>query len=107
MNGATSGTTSAQRVSVAPQPQAAVYAQSAPQPGAYTASYDPRPARAIDPVYQRQEVAFDGGQPSGTIVVDTTNKFLYLVEAPGQALRYGIGVGRPGFPLARGQDDQS
>ncbi|MGY4438738.1 lipoprotein-anchoring transpeptidase ErfK/SrfK [Bradyrhizobium sp. LM2.3] len=33
----------------------------------------------------------------GTLVVDTPNKFLYLVEGNGKAMRYGIGVGRPGF----------
>lgn len=65
--------------------------------GAYTASYDPNPGKIIDPIFQRQKVAFDGPQQPGTIVIDTTNKFLYFVEAPGQAVRYGIGVGRPGF----------
>ena len=33
----------------------------------------------------------------GTIIVDTPHHFLYLVTGDGQALRYGIGVGRPGF----------
>ncbi len=56
-----------------------------------------QPRKLIDPMYQRQEVAYDGKQPAGTIVIDTTNKFLYLVEGQGQALRYGIGVGRLGF----------
>ena len=36
----------------------------------------------------------------GTIVIDTPNKFLYLVEDGGKAMRYGIGVGRPGFTWA-------
>ena len=62
-----------------------------------TADYAVRPTKAVDPMYQRQEVDFTGRQPAGTIVIDTQNKFLYLVEAPGRALRYGIGVGRPGF----------
>ena len=52
---------------------------------------------AIDPAYRRQEVAYAGPQGPGTIVIDTTSKFLYLVEGGGHALRYGIGVGRPGF----------
>lgn len=51
----------------------------------------------IDPKYERQVVAFDGKEAPGTIVIDTPNKFLYLVEEGGKALRYGIGVGRPGF----------
>ena len=44
-----------------------------------------------------QVVAFDGPQRAGTIVVDTPGKFLYLVQPGHQAIRYGIGVGRPGF----------
>ncbi|AWB25123.1 L,D-transpeptidase [Methylobacterium currus] len=53
--------------------------------------------RAIDPRFQRQEVAYDGGHRPGTIVIDTPSRFLYLVQPGGRALRYGIGVGRPGF----------
>jgi lipoprotein-anchoring transpeptidase ErfK/SrfK len=53
--------------------------------------------RGMNPIYLRQEVAYDGGQRPGTIVIDTPNKFLYLVQPGGRALRYGIGVGRPGF----------
>jgi lipoprotein-anchoring transpeptidase ErfK/SrfK len=53
--------------------------------------------RGIDPIYVRQEVEFAGLQRPGTIVIDTPNKFLFLVEKRGRALRYGIGVGRPGF----------
>ena len=33
----------------------------------------------------------------GTIVVDTPNRFLYLVEEGGTAVRYGVGIGRTGF----------
>jgi lipoprotein-anchoring transpeptidase ErfK/SrfK len=54
----------------------------------------------IDPRYMRQEVAYRGTEPPGTILIDTPNKFLYLVEPGGRALRYGIGVGRPGFTWA-------
>jgi lipoprotein-anchoring transpeptidase ErfK/SrfK len=42
-------------------------------------------------------VAYDGPQRPGTIVIDTPNKFLYLVQPSGRASRYGIGVGRQGF----------
>ncbi|WP_375456367.1 L,D-transpeptidase [uncultured Methylobacterium sp.] len=59
-----------------------------------------RIARAPDPVYARQEVAFAGRQRPGTIVIDTPSRFLYLVQPGGRALRYGIGVGRPGFSWA-------
>ncbi len=44
-----------------------------------------------------QLVANPTGQPAGTIVVDTRSKHLYFVQADGQALEYGIGVGRQGF----------
>ena len=51
----------------------------------------------MDPRFLRQEVAYDGKEAAGTIVIDTRNHFLYLVEGEGRAIRYGIGVGRPGF----------
>ena len=57
-------------------------------------------AYPVDPKYDRQVVDFRGEEPPGTIVIDTPNKFLYLVEDGGKALRYGIGVGRPGFTWA-------
>jgi lipoprotein-anchoring transpeptidase ErfK/SrfK len=55
---------------------------------------------AIAPQYHRQIVAYDGRQRPGTIVIDTGNRFLYLVQPGGRAIRYGIGVGRPGFSWA-------
>jgi lipoprotein-anchoring transpeptidase ErfK/SrfK len=51
----------------------------------------------MDPRYQKQVVAYDGKEPAGTVIIDTPNKFLFLVQGDGKALRYGIGVGRPGF----------
>jgi lipoprotein-anchoring transpeptidase ErfK/SrfK len=48
----------------------------------------------------RQEVDYAGRESAGTIVVDTPNRFLYLVLGNGRAVRYGIGVGRPGFEWA-------
>jgi lipoprotein-anchoring transpeptidase ErfK/SrfK len=50
-----------------------------------------------DPAFDRQEVAYSGPHAPGTIIIDTPNKFLFLVQAGGSAIRYGIGVGRPGF----------
>jgi len=52
---------------------------------------------ALDPKYQPQMVDYTGKEGPGTIVVDTPNKFLFLVQSGGKAMRYGIGVGRPGF----------
>ncbi|TVR09456.1 MAG: L,D-transpeptidase [Salinarimonadaceae bacterium] len=51
----------------------------------------------IDPRFHRQRVDYTGGEAAGTIVVDIDNRFLYLVEEGGKAMRYGIGVGRNGF----------
>jgi lipoprotein-anchoring transpeptidase ErfK/SrfK len=68
----------------------------APQAYAAPNQSDPRDG-PTDPKFLRQEVAYPGREPPGTIIVDTANKFLYLVEGGGRALRYGIGVGRPGF----------
>jgi len=51
----------------------------------------------LDPRYEKQVVAYHGKERQGTIVIDTPNKFLFLVQGDGSALRYGIGVGRPGF----------
>jgi lipoprotein-anchoring transpeptidase ErfK/SrfK len=47
--------------------------------------------------YMPQMVPFDGGYPSGTIVIDTNNHFLYLVQGFGKARRYGIAVGKDGL----------
>jgi lipoprotein-anchoring transpeptidase ErfK/SrfK len=44
--------------------------------------------------YQRQEVAFKSAEPPGTIVVDARKCFLHLVTAPGQAIRYGVALGK-------------
>jgi lipoprotein-anchoring transpeptidase ErfK/SrfK len=57
------------------------------------------PIRKIPPQYYRQVVQTPPNiaQPPGTVVVDTQNKFLYLTQADGTSMRYGIGVGRQGF----------
>ena len=45
----------------------------------------------------KQVVPYMGKEPAGTIVIDTTQRFLFLVQGDGTAMRYGIGVGRDGF----------
>lgn len=52
---------------------------------------------AMDPRFERQTVMYTGPEPRGTIIINTQARFLYLVEGGGRAVRYGIGVGRPGF----------
>ena len=60
-----------------------------------------RPAATrLDPMFLPQQVAYDGKEKPGTIVIDTNNRFLYLVGENGQARRYGVGVGKPGFEWA-------
>ncbi|MEX1083252.1 MAG: L,D-transpeptidase [Xanthobacteraceae bacterium] len=46
---------------------------------------------------QRQLVDYRTKEPAGTIVIDTANTYLYFVLGNGQAMRYGLGVGREGF----------
>jgi lipoprotein-anchoring transpeptidase ErfK/SrfK len=60
-----------------------------------TALAHPRPLR-LDPVYEAQYVDFPEF-PAGVILVDPRNRFLYFVEAPYLARRYGVGVGRAGL----------
>ncbi len=60
------------------------------------------PVNRVDPALFRQVVATPPHVPDrpGTIVVDPQAKYLYLVQAGGQSLRYAIGVGRQGFSWA-------
>jgi lipoprotein-anchoring transpeptidase ErfK/SrfK len=85
------------------QPAAPEY-QSQPQAGTQQgfapSGQGDMAAHQVDPKYDRQTVEYRGEEKPGTIVIDTPNKFLYLVEDGGKALRYGIGVGRPGFTWA-------
>jgi lipoprotein-anchoring transpeptidase ErfK/SrfK len=55
------------------------------------------PLSRIDPAFLRARVAYAGREEPGTIVVDPGARYLYLVLERGQALRYGVGVGREGF----------
>ena len=85
-----------------PQPsyesRRALLPRTEPQPAMYQQDVSSEPARpAFDPKYEKQLVEYNGKETAGTIVVDTPNKFLFLVQGNGKAMRYGIGVGRPGF----------
>lgn len=63
------------------------------QPG-----YVPTAEEEMLPVELRpQPVFFRSNEPPGTIIVHTEERFLYVVQGNGQAIRYGIGVGREGF----------
>ncbi|MGN6583894.1 MAG: L,D-transpeptidase [Rhizobiaceae bacterium] len=56
---------------------------------------DARPF-TIKPAFEPQSVPFSG-YPKGTLVIDTSKKFLYLVESSTTARRYPIAVGREGL----------
>jgi lipoprotein-anchoring transpeptidase ErfK/SrfK len=58
---------------------------------------EPQDETAIDPRLRRQIVSYQGREAPGTVIVDTPNTYLYYVLGNGQAIRYGIGVGRDGF----------
>jgi lipoprotein-anchoring transpeptidase ErfK/SrfK len=46
---------------------------------------------------RRQSVSYRTEQPPGTIIVNTADRYLYLIMGNGIAMRYGVGVGRDGF----------
>jgi lipoprotein-anchoring transpeptidase ErfK/SrfK len=58
------------------------------------------PVEKIPPQFLRQVVDDPTGERPGTIVVDTSSHFLYLVREGGYAIRYGVGLGRAGFEWA-------
>jgi lipoprotein-anchoring transpeptidase ErfK/SrfK len=51
----------------------------------------------VETQFFRQEVDYPTYEPTGTIVVATQARFLYLVGVNGRAMRYGIGVGKAGL----------
>ena len=81
-----------------PRPPGNVYAHAG-HVGVSEETIDPR-RQPIDPIYLRQVVPYAGTEKAGTIIIDTPQRFLFLVQGDGTALRYGIGVGRDGFTWA-------
>ena len=75
-----------------PPVQSAPQAQPAPE-----IDEESRPAIETPARFKRQIVSYATHEAPGTIVIDTPNTYLYLVLGNGQAMRYGIGVGRDGF----------
>ena len=57
----------------------------------------PVDTKYLTPDAVRQEVAYNGPEEPGTIVVDTFARRLYYIEEPGKAMRYAIAVGRQGL----------
>lgn len=54
----------------------------------------------IDPDFMPAVVPYPSDEKPGTIIVDTPSRHLFLIMGGGKALRYGVGVGRPGFEWA-------
>lgn len=61
----------------------------------------PKPRKSatpkMNPKYLPTIVDYDGNQKAGTIIINTNERYLYLVQPGGKARRYGVGVGKPGF----------
>ena len=76
------------------------------QPPAILSSLSPedqpetRERKELPPQFRRQLVDYNSKEPAGTLIIDTANTYLYLALGNGQAMRYGIGVGREGFTWA-------
>ncbi|WP_082520507.1 L,D-transpeptidase [Rhizobium sp. Root482] len=81
------------------QPQVQRSGAALAQPASVPRARKPVQTR-LDPQFLPQTVAYDGGEKPGTIVIDTNSRFLYLVTGNGEARRYGVGVGKPGFEWA-------
>jgi lipoprotein-anchoring transpeptidase ErfK/SrfK len=83
---------------MAPRPPSAVDPRGEPVEQQTAMTVDPH--LNFDPKFQKQVVDYRGSEPPGTIIIDTPNRFLFLVQDNGKAIRYGIGVGKPGFTWA-------
>jgi lipoprotein-anchoring transpeptidase ErfK/SrfK len=68
-----------------------------PAPQAARPSQDEGAAIEMPARLKRQTVSYATREAPGTIIIDTPNTYLYYVLGNGQAIRYGIGVGRDGF----------
>ncbi|WP_026479251.1 L,D-transpeptidase [Ahrensia sp. 13_GOM-1096m] len=76
-------------------------------PQDYALAYGPKPneqfpipavdLKKVPQRYWRREIDYVSPHPVGTIIVDTTGFYLYLVMPNDRAMRYGVGLGRQGF----------
>ena len=71
--------------------------QSAPPPAQAAPSEDEGAVVEMPARLKRQIVNYATREAAGTVIIDTPNTYLYYVLGGGQAIRYGIGVGREGF----------
>jgi lipoprotein-anchoring transpeptidase ErfK/SrfK len=80
-----------------PLPPVQQVTRTDPAPAFAPSSQGDMAHQPVDPKYDRQVVDYKSSDTPGTIIIDTPHHFLFLVQEHGKALRYGIGVGRPGF----------
>ncbi len=71
--------------------------EMAPPPVAAAPQDEERSTTELPARLKRQVVSYPTREAPGTVIIDTPNTYLYLVLGNGQAMRYGIGVGRDGF----------
>jgi lipoprotein-anchoring transpeptidase ErfK/SrfK len=83
-----------------PRPPSEVRMRGAPPAPQQQVAMTANPRLDFDPKFEKQVVDYRGPELPGTIIIDTPNRFLFLVQEHGKALRYGIGVGKPGFTWA-------
>ena len=76
--------------------------EAAPPPAAAEPQDEDR-AFELPARLRRQVVSYPTREAPGTVIIDTPNTYLYLVLGNGQAMRYGIGVGRDGFTWSGAQ----
>jgi lipoprotein-anchoring transpeptidase ErfK/SrfK len=81
----------------AAQAQHFAYNSPSAQQYAPTEQATPDQDAQLDPRFQRQVVNYASNEAPGTVIIDTPHTYLYYVLGNGQAIRYGIGVGRQGF----------
>lgn len=75
--------------------------------GGYASMYGPMPSeqfpipgidlQKVPSKFRRRRVSYPSNEKPGTIIVDTSAHYLYLIEPDGKAMRYGVGLGRAGF----------
>jgi lipoprotein-anchoring transpeptidase ErfK/SrfK len=71
--------------------------EAAPPPVRMAPSQEEGRTAELPARLRRQIVSYATREAPGTIIIDTPNTYLYYVLGGGQAIRYGIGVGRDGF----------
>jgi lipoprotein-anchoring transpeptidase ErfK/SrfK len=85
-------------------PNLSAQAQPGRAPASASVEIEDQPGFIPDPseeqlpaIYQRQAVYYRTAEAAGTIIIDTAERHLYLIQGNNTAIRYGIGVGRDGF----------